>query len=99
MLCYPLDLTGKHLFWPWKKNVVTVNLIYVKITKELKKNGALVKLLSVAGETFAFKNKKCSNDKNLMLVQLLYFLVTQENETPIAVGVMSIDLNVFFHMK
>lgn len=96
MLCYPLDLIGKHLFWPWKKNVVTVNLIYVKITSA---NSALVKLLSVAGETFTFKNKKCSNDKNLMLVQLLYFLVIQENETPIAMGVVSIDLNVFFQMK
>lgn len=31
------DLLGKHIFWLRKKNVVTVNLICVKIMKELKK--------------------------------------------------------------
>lgn len=46
---------------------------------------ALVKLFSVAGEVFTFKNKKPSNNKNLMLMQLLYILVIQEKETPIAV--------------
>lgn len=58
-----------------------------------------MKLFSVAGETFTLKNKKPSNNKNLMLLQLLYILVIQEKETPIAVGVMSIDSNVFIQMK
>lgn len=39
----------------------------------------------MAGVTLTFKNKKPSNNKNLMLGQLLYILVTQEKETPIAV--------------
>jgi len=59
----------------------------------------LVKLFSVAGETFTYNKKKPSNNKNLLLVQLPYVLVNQEEENPIAVGVVSIDFNAIIQMK